>query len=47
MNEFTAILAAVVLGAIIAVSAVGNGVVPTAERIFDNRADFSAKFVRP
>lgn len=48
MNEYTAILAAVVVGALIAVSAVGTPTLNLADRIFNSApADFSAKFIKP
>jgi hypothetical protein len=50
MSELTALLAAIVLGVIIAMSAVGMGVTQAADRIFNPtsaHADFSAKFIRP
>lgn len=49
MNELTALLAAVLFGALIAVSTVGNGVVPVVEGLFNPNvsADFSAKFIKP
>ena len=49
MSEFTALCAAVIVGAIIAVSAAGDGVLPLAESILTHKphADFSAKFIKP
>ena len=48
MNEYTALLAAVAFGALIAVSAVGAPLGEIAERMFTSApADFSAKFIKP
>lgn len=48
MSEYTALLAAIAFGAIIAFSVVGNGAKTAAENIFNpGTADFSAKFVKP
>jgi len=47
-SEFTALLAAVLLGVLIAVGLTGVSAVSTAENIFSpHGAQFSAKFVRP
>lgn len=48
MLDFSAIAAAVVVAAFLALGLVGGGVKDTAARMFDrNPADFSAKFIRP
>lgn len=48
MNEYIALIAAIVVASLIAVAAVGVPTVNLADRIFNpNTADFSAKFIRP
>lgn len=48
MNEYTAILATIVFGALIAMSVVGGEVEAMARNMFAlPHADFSAKFVKP
>lgn len=47
MPEFTALIAAVVLGSVIAIAATFGSVDRFASTMFNPTADFSAKFIKP